>query len=296
MYSFLNKIDDEYSIIHREYLRSNKINKNAYFLGHNGIGDNITNSSAIRYLSYFYNNIFFICKDIYEENNKLLFYDLNNVFIITVSECNEFNDCSRIINSLDDNTDIFISGFCHTRYLKSKITNPYLNNYIMDNDTYDNHFQHIQNFYNNINLDLTIYYDFFHIPYTELSNELYNSIKDYNICFMHRKSSENDVIMDDEINNLLYHSNIIFIDINNNYYESSKEINSLKYNLASKFININIIYYLDTIINSKYIYITDSCISCIVYPLYKKNMLHAKEIKILNRYNDKKQTLFMSSN
>ena len=37
---------------------------NCYFLGHLGLGDNITNSSAVNYLLQHYNTIYFFCKDI----------------------------------------------------------------------------------------------------------------------------------------------------------------------------------------------------------------------------------------
>ena len=61
----------------------------------------------------------------------------------------------------------------------------------------------------------------------------------------------------------------IIINIAKNFYESTKNINSVKYKLAQQFINIEIVYYIDTIINCDKIYISDSCLSCIVYPLLK---------------------------
>jgi hypothetical protein len=257
---------------------------NLYLVSHNGLGDNITNSSAIRYLSYFYNNIFLICKDIYKENNELMFNNLNNILIVTVSQYDDINESCSIINNLVNNSDVFISGNCFTNILKSKITNQYLNNYVVDNDIYENCFEHIKNFYNDINLDLTIYYDFFYIPPTELSKELYNSIKHYVIYFLHTQSScKNIVINNNIIDKISDEENIIFIDINNNYYKLCKETNIIKYNLANNFININMIHYLDTIINSKYIYIVDSCVSCMIYPLYRKKLLNAEYIKIFDR-------------
>ena len=58
-----------------------KSEKSAFFLSHNGIGDNITNIGAINFLLQYYNSIYFLCKDIYEENVKLLF---NNKKLITI--------------------------------------------------------------------------------------------------------------------------------------------------------------------------------------------------------------------
>ena len=42
-----------------------KSEKSAFFLSHNGIGDNITNIGAINFLLQYYNSIYFLCKDIY---------------------------------------------------------------------------------------------------------------------------------------------------------------------------------------------------------------------------------------
>ena len=38
--------------------------KSAYFLSHNGLGDNITNIGAINFLLNYYETIYFLCKDI----------------------------------------------------------------------------------------------------------------------------------------------------------------------------------------------------------------------------------------
>ena len=56
--------------------------KNAYFLSHNGLGDNITSIGAVNFLLNYYENIFFLCKDIHEDNVKLLF---NNKPVIIVA-------------------------------------------------------------------------------------------------------------------------------------------------------------------------------------------------------------------
>ena len=129
-------------------------------------------------------------------------------------------------------------------------------------------------------LDLNIYYNFFHISNTEISKELYESIKNYDIYFIHQninnELSNKNIYLEDSLNTII-------IDINNNYYESSKEKNLIKYNLVNQFINLNIVYYLDTLINSKKIYIIDSFISLIVYPLYINDKLKYNNITIFDK-------------
>ena len=128
----------------------------AYFLSHNGLGDNITSIGAVRFLLKYYNKIYFLCKDNYLKNVELLFSNLN-VNIISVDKNNENYDCEKIINSnyTNKNVDIFICG-SHKNYLKSKITNKLFLEYKSDNKNYKIQYNFIENFYKDINLDLSI--------------------------------------------------------------------------------------------------------------------------------------------
>ena len=282
IYQFINKIDDDYSIVPRNYLKVHRINKNAYFVGHNGLGDNITNSSAIRYLSNFYNKIYFICKDFYYGNVSLLFNDIENIEFVLIDPSDEYNNIKKIYDEVINEYDFFVSGFCHTHYIKSKITNDYLINYKrIEDEIYHNYFNHIKQFYEDINLDLSIYYDFFNIKSSDKSKYLYNSINKYKICLMQQYSSIGKILNIEDFVHLT--DDYIIIDINENFYEKTKDINLIKYELAQQFINIEIVYYIDTILNCDKIYISDSSLSCIVYPLFQMNKLNTKDINIIDR-------------
>ena len=90
--------------------------KKAFFLGHNGLGDNITMIGAINFLLNYFEEIYFLCKNIYQENVKLLYYN-KPVIIVPFDTNNEQEECKKIINEAfnsDNNVNIFISGFCHT--------------------------------------------------------------------------------------------------------------------------------------------------------------------------------------
>ena len=44
----------------------------AYFLSHNGLGDNITSIGAINFLSNYFETIYFLCKNSYSNNVQVL--------------------------------------------------------------------------------------------------------------------------------------------------------------------------------------------------------------------------------
>jgi hypothetical protein len=252
----------------------------AYFLSHNGLGDNITSIGAINFLSQYYDVIYFLCKDIYESNVKLLFENNKCVVVLPVDNKNEFNRCKEILDNAhkqDENVNIFVCG-CHTIYAKSIITHPELINY-QKTKKYETDYIHINKFYDDINLDLTIYYEYFDIESSEISKELYKNIENYNIIFMHTKSSTHDINLHDIIDKFINDDTYLIICANKNVYSED----DLKYNSANKFVNIPLQHYIDTIKNSKEIHVVNSCFSCIVYPLYKTNRLPDSNVNIISR-------------
>ena len=264
----------------------------AYFLGHNGLGDNITNIGAINFLTQYYNTIYFLCKDIYYENLTKLFQTKiinKNIILIQFNSKNEYNDCKTIItkamsniilnNMQNSSIDIFISGKSHTSYLKSRITHPQLLQYKQNDNGYTIKWSHIHDFYYDIGLDLSIYYNYFNIESTKLSNEYYENIKNYNIIFLHTKSSNKEINLSNIVDKFINNEETIIICANKNMYN----INNSKYELANKYINLFIAYYIDIILNSYEIHVVDSCFSCIINPLKVTNRLFSKITNIYDR-------------
>jgi hypothetical protein len=250
----------------------------AYFLSHNGLGDNITSISAINFLLNYYEIIYFLCKDIYQNNVKLLFLN-KSVIVVPFNPLNKVKEFKNILgNAYNENNDVFICG-CQKSYFKSIITHPELINYKNLTNNYTIDYPFIENFYKDINLDLSIYYEYFDIESTDISKKYYEDIKEYNIIFMHTKSSNKEINLDNIVNKYIDNSSYIIICCNKNVYYK----NDLKYNIANNYINIPIVYYIDIIKNSKEIYVVNSCFSCIVYPLNKTNRLKAINVKIINR-------------
>lgn len=246
--------------------------KKAYFLSHNGLGDNITNIGAVLFLLQYYDTIFFLCKDIYQSNVNEFFVN-KSVITIPIDSSNEFYDCYRIIKNADLSDDIFISG-CHKSYLSSRITCPEIVHYqkrdipIM--------YEHIYMFYDDIGLDLSIYMDYFCIESNDQSKKAYDSIKDYSIVFLHTKGSNRRIQLTDVINKYKNKKEYLFICANENVYEETHP----KYSISNQYVNKKIVDYIDIIYHSKEIHVIDSCFSCIVYPLLLSNKIKPDFYKI----------------
>ena len=262
--------------------------KAAYIVSHNGLGDTITMIGAIRFLLQHYDNIYFLCKEKYESNIKLL---INNENVITVpikasiELIVEKKSCMNTIKKVynNDYTDIFICGF-HKEYLKSKINNPAILNYKKSNEIEKFEKQlpilrkeerkTIIGFYQDMNLDFRIYSEYFDINSTEKSIALYEQIKDLNIIFCHTQSSTKTISLPENIKTYINDNKYIIICANENIYNK----NHSHFEVANKFINIPIVEYIDVIKNACEIFAINSCFSCIINPLNILNKLNTDKI------------------
>ena len=278
----------------------------AVLVSHNGIGDSLYMIGALHYLSYFYKKIYFICKSKYYDNVKLFFINTNiqcisfNLNYVNYSFNDELLEIIKIINKFKKrNTDVFICGMFN-KYIKSRINNVYFLNkihntrkkYNIDYDTLtSNNYSFIEKFYKDIYLNLNIFYDYFKLPQTQESIELYNTVKDYYIIFIQLKSSCGKSLNITRIlNKYLFDKNTIILcnDVNlyNNISDKNNNIEdniSHKRAIAERFVFNKIIYYYDTIINSDEIYIIDSCFIGIVLPLLKLKKLKTNKVRIILR-------------
>jgi hypothetical protein len=269
----------------------------AYLVSHNGLGDNLYMIGALHYLLLFYDKLFFLCKDIYLENVRLFFMDIPNIHCVPFDSKNEFSAIKDIMNekNRDLNCDIFICGPCHKEYLQSKITNiSFLNRipiankpYTIDFDSLNSeNYQFIEHFYKDIGLSLTHYFDYFTLPNTEESIQLYNSIRDFYIIFIQLKSSTGESLdISLLIRKYINDDNVILICNDQNLYnfENRNQIQEKKYELCQSFVYNKIVYYIDTIKNSDEIYIIDSCFIGILLPFLKKKLLKTNKVRIILR-------------
>ena len=269
----------------------------AYLISHNGIGDNLYMIGALNFIKQFYENVYFLCKKKNYDNVKLFFNKSSNIICLPF-DCsnrhNRYNEIKKILNDekySNNNIDIFICGH-HKSKLQSKIKNKNLLNYkiidkkyTLDWDYIDtNLYEFINNFYKDINLNLTYFYEYYHLPTTNKSKQLFTSISNYYLIFIQYKCSNGITLnVSNLIEKHINNDNSILICNDKNMYPNDHK----KYTLAQKFVynknEIKIVDYLDTIKNSDEIYLIDSCFVGIVLPLLKTNKLKTKKVKIIIR-------------
>lgn len=249
----------------------------AYFVSHNGLGDNITNIGAVNFLLQYYETIHFLCKDIYAKNVEYLF-SKKPVVVVLFDSHNEFSEIKRILGDVSKNADIFVSGM-HKHYIQKRITHPQLLLYKQSDKNYTVEFDHIREFYYDIGLDLSIYYEYFDIESTETSEAYYHDLKGLKIIFIHSKASNREVKYDDVYEKYKNNKEYIMICANKNMYEIGHQY----YEIAAKYVNIYVALYIDIIKQAEFLYMVDSCFSCIVYPMTKTNRIDNNKFNLYIR-------------
>jgi hypothetical protein len=250
----------------------NKLPK-AYFVSHNGLGDNITNIGAVRFLLNYYETIYFLCKDIHEKNVEQLFTNMPVVAVPFYSN-DEIYSIKNILQGVVVG-DIFPSG-CHRLYIQKRITHPDLLNYKQNDKHYTIEFSHIRNFYYDIGLDLSIYYEYFEINSSDMSKKYYDDIKEHKIIFVHSKSSNREVNYDHVYETYKDNQEYLIVCANKNMYKKDDPY----YAIADKYVNIYVAWYIDIMNNAELLYLVDSCFSCIVLPLIKTNKIKKERVHL----------------
>ena len=262
----------------------------AILFSNNCIGDNLFMSGALRFLLQFYSNIFFLCKQKNYANVKLFFTDNPGIICVPFDEKNEYSEIYTYISTNYENNDIFICGEFHKCYLQSKITNPlFLNHvplpekYTIDHDTLTTqNYAFISGFYRDIGLNLNYFYEYFDLPVTDRSLELYQLVQEYDIIFIQLSSSNGKSLNISELKER-YLDDINTILICNDVNVYNIETNRQKFELSNLFIYQPIVYYKDVIQHAKEIYIIDSCFTGIILPYLKTHRLKASKVRIILR-------------
>jgi len=249
----------------------------AYFVSHNGLGDNITSIGAVNFLLQYYETVHFLCKDIHAKNIEYLFTNIPVVIVPFNSYNDEFNEIKDILNKVSG--DIFASGL-HKQYIQNRITHPDVLTYKQTDKNYSVIFDHIRRFYYDIGLDLSIYCEYFDIKSTPTSYQYYEEIKDYKIIFIHSKASNHEVNYNYVYEQYKNNKDYIMICANTNMYDKDHTL----YEIADKYVNIYLALYIDIIKNAELFYMIDSCFSCIIYPLMMTNRISKDKVHMTIRY------------
>jgi hypothetical protein len=216
--------------------------KKIFILTHLGLGDNITCSGMVRYFSTIYDEVLVVCKKKYYENIKLLYCDDKNIIPYSVIDDKYISpSCGFDLKSVINGYDVILTG-CHL------IDRPRSNEKIPFN------------FYADANISPQIFWDYFHIPDTKESKQLYGLLKqEYYI--IHNKSSTGLCFIIESLEKYLHidKNTILMLNFDYNIYDKSHKF----YNLAEEFVYKKLIYYKDTIMHASKLFLTDSSIFCI---------------------------------
>ena len=266
----------------------------AYLISHNGLGDNLFMIGALRFLLSYYTSIYFICKRRNYANVVLFFSDEPKITCVPYDDSTgmEMHEITDAVRDKYDNPDcdILVCGEFHKSYLRSKITNQRFLEYIcvqsqhtIEYDTLTNKtYSFIESFYRDIRLNLAHFYDYFVLPQTVESRNLYSRVKHYYIVFIQYKCSDGRCL---DITDLLARyrgaDNVLLISNDQNMYDFNQD--PVKYELCQPFVYNKIVNYVDTIKNSDELYIIDSCFIGIVLPYLKTGQLKTNKVRIIRR-------------
>lgn len=225
--------------------------RKAFFLSHLGLGDNINMIGAVRYLSTLYDNVYVVCKAKYKKNVELIYNDDKSIIIYPVNNDNDISprygcDISKF-KQITDGMEIHLCG----NHLLDKKSNNLLNIPC--------------SFYADLNIDFKYFYKYFHINETEKSKNLFNEIKDLKYIFMHNTTSYGKLF---DVNDIERHFNIdkqkvLIINPNKNIYHAEDRY----FHYAEKFVWLPLPDYIDTIINSQVVVVSDSSFLCMCFNL-----------------------------
>ena len=220
--------------------------KVAFHIGDLGLGDQINQIGCIRYLSTLYDKVIVTCKKQNEQNLLDIFSDDKDISLYVINEEKDLiprYGCNiDTYNKITENKNVYITG-CNLPYGGG---GPY--NYIVTKP------------YEYLNLNFSIFWNYFFIPKTKYQNELFNLINNEKYIFIHNTCSTGIVFTIENIEKILNinRNDILFINPCVNVYDS----NHIFFEKANKFINKNITYYIDIIENAEYVILSDSSFFC----------------------------------
>lgn len=224
-------------------------NESAFVLTHLGLGDNILCMSMVNYLLQFYKVVYYVCKKKNQKNLELLIQD-DRVKYLGVNNDHDispnFGFNQYYFNMFTNKMDLYLCGF-HS-YKKQCHDFPL-------------------GFYDDVNIDRKVFWDYFKVNNSEDSKKLYNILVQNNIekyIVVHNISSTGKVFnAKDIIKTHCKEDNLLIINFNENEYSSNHKY----YELANQFINKPFADYIELIINASYVFLTDSSFFCIALQL-----------------------------
>lgn len=200
---------------------------------HDGIGDFLISNGLVRYLSTCYEEVQVVCRKNNLSNLQLIFSDDKTIKFLPIEP----------------------SGFWHLTGLNvpdheiTKIGFHKRQNFNLDNFPFV--------FYDDLNLDHRIMFDYFHMPVFPESTELRNLLN-MKYAVIHRNRSTGEKLALEPVKALIT-EDVFLIDIEENLYPPDHPYHSL----AQQFVFKPIPFYYQTLIDADYLVFVDSCFFCL---------------------------------
>jgi len=232
------RVKHKLNSVFNSYLREQKgyVKKKAFFLGHLGLGDNITCIPIVRYLATLYDQVKVVCKNCYYDNLILFykddptieFYPVNSDIDVSVNFGCPLTKFAEIVNGYD----VYTCGYHKKSSSIDTIPIPFC-------------------FFNDVNIPDNIFWKYYHVSDLPESKTLYDKLKNVPYIFIHNMSSNGIVFESPNEEKLIINPNYNTYDKNHKYYD-----------LAQDFLNKPLSFYKDTIINASKIILCDSSFFC----------------------------------
>lgn len=225
--------------------------KKAFVLTHLGLGDLICANGMVRYLATTNDLVMVVVKDKYLKEAELIYSDDKTIKFYPVKD--DINISPRCgfgidkFNQITQGYDVYMTGV-HKGSAPTEI--PF-------------------SFYTDAKMKTEYFWDFFHIPSTLQSMELYNLVKGREYVVIHNVNSRGNVFTVDSVEKHIADATgktrdqVLIIDLNGNVYDKEHP----SYELAQKFVFRSIVSYKDILIHASRLYLSDSCIFCMAINL-----------------------------
>lgn len=256
---------------------------NAYLVSHNGLGDNLYMVGALRFLSTYYETIYFLCRNVFVPNVEL-FFQGTNIQCLPFNTLDEFNDIRRILAGAVG--DVYVCGQCHKQYLTGRVTTQIAcapSKYTIDHDNLTSaNYAFVEDFYRDAGLTLTHFYEYFSLPRTPEAVAMWERARGFHTIFVQLKSSDGRRLNISKLRERLADPSVLVACNDENLYPETSE----QHALAQTFVFEKIVHYTELIQNCAEIYLIDSCFIGLVLPYLKTGRLKATTVRILLRGSD----------
>ena len=212
-------------------------NKIAFHIADMGLGDHICQIGAVRYLRTLYDKVIVAGLKNNENNLKDIYSDDKNIELYIIEASKDLvprYGCSHEkFNAITKNTTVYMTG-CQ---LPKGGGGP--RNYIIVKP------------YEWLNLDFSIFWEYFSVPHKPESIDLFKNLKDLKYIFVHDHAI---AAVNGTVFTLENITDELLINPCRNMYTKDHKY----FDLAEKFINKPILDYVDTIINASMLILSDS--------------------------------------